>query len=254
MKTILVSPTSHMDHPAPQAALSAGPSRWARALHALRIGTLLLGVLLLGTLFLSASARPAAAQSSSGASSSGASQDAQQEIRTMLERRDQQIKDMLAGADGDYTTAQREELKTLINGVVDFRAMAQSALGPFWEDRTEEEKAEFVEVFRDIVRSQSLSDLDVYNSTVDFETIDVVGDSAFVRTMTTYEGTRVPVEYALERADSTWKAEDIIVDGVSTAEGYARSFQTVVRRRGFDALLQSLKRKQASIASRENNS
>lgn len=173
------------------------------------------------------------------------------EIRDMLEERDQQIKRILSGTN-DYSPEQREELKTLINGMVDFRAMAQTALGPFWTKRTEAEKDSFVVVFRDIVRSQSLSDLDVYNSPVTIETVDVAGDSAFVRTLTTYEGTKVPVDYVLQRADRTWRAEDIIVDEVSTAEGYARSFQTVVRRRGFDALMQSLERKRETIAARND--
>jgi len=172
----------------------------------------------------------------------------QQEIRTMLENRDQQIKEILRGSD-EYTADQREELKTLINGVIDFRAMGRVALGPFWDDRTEEEQSEFIDVFRDIVRSQSLADLEVYNSRVTFDEISVEGDSAYVRTTTEYEGTKTPVEYRLEREGDEWLAEDIIVDGVSTAEGYARSFQTVVRKRGFDALMNSLKKKREQVQS-----
>jgi len=172
----------------------------------------------------------------------------QQEIRTMLENRDQQIKEILRGTD-DYTTEQREELKTLINGVIDFRAMGQVALGPFWEDLSEAEQGEFIDVFRDIVRAQSLSDLEVYNSRVTFDEITVEGDSAYVRTTTEYQGTKTPVEYRLEREGDEWLAEDIVVDGVSTAEGYARSFQTVVRKRGFDALMTSLKKKREQVQS-----
>jgi phospholipid transport system substrate-binding protein len=172
----------------------------------------------------------------------------QQEIRTMLENRDQQIKEILRGTD-DYTTEQREELKTLINGVIDFRAMGQVALGPFWEDLSEAEQGEFIDVFRDIVRAQSLSDLEVYNSRVTFDEITVEGDSAYVRTTTEYQGTKTPVEYILEREGDEWLAEDIVVDGVSTAEGYARSFQTVVRKRGFDALMTSLKKKREQVQS-----
>jgi phospholipid transport system substrate-binding protein len=172
----------------------------------------------------------------------------QQEIRTMLENRDQQIKEILRGTD-DYTTEQREELKTLINGVIDFRAMGQVALGPFWEDLSEAEQGEFIDVFRDIVRAQSLADLEVYNSRVTFDEITVEGDSAYVRTTTEYQGTKTPVEYILELEGDEWLAEDIVVDGVSTAEGYARSFQTVVRKRGFDALMTSLKKKRDQVQS-----
>lgn len=164
------------------------------------------------------------------------------EIRQMLEERDQQIKSILRGTE-EYTSEQRAELKELINGVIDFQAMAQTALGPHWDDLSDEQRTEFVTVFRDVVRAQSMSDLDVYNSKVTYDQIDVHGDSAFVRTRTEYEGRRTPVEYVLKRREGAWRAEDVIVDGVSTAEGYARSFQTVVRKRGFEALMKSLRKK-----------
>jgi phospholipid transport system substrate-binding protein len=199
--------------------------------------SILLGAVLMAGLSLLA-ASPTRAQG----------QATQQEIRTMLENRDQQIKEILRGTD-DYTTEQREELKTLINGVIDFRAMGQVALGPFWEDLSEAEQGEFIDVFRDIVRAQSLSDLEVYNSRVTFDEITVEGDSAYVRTTTEYQGTKTPVEYILELEADEWLAEDIVVDGVSTAEGYARSFQTVVRKRGFDALMTSLKKKREQVQS-----
>jgi phospholipid transport system substrate-binding protein len=199
--------------------------------------SILLGAVLMAGLSLLA-ASPTLAQG----------QATQQEIRTMLENRDQQIKEILRGTD-DYTTEQREELKTLINGVIDFRAMGQVALGPFWEDLSEAEQGEFIDVFRDIVRAQSLSDLEVYNSRVTFDEITVEGDSAYVRTTTEYQGTKTPVEYILELEADEWLAEDIVVDGVSTAEGYARSFQTVVRKRGFDALMTSLKKKREQVQS-----
>lgn len=176
-------------------------------------------------------------------------QEQAQAIRQMLEQRDQQIKSILQG-DTTFTAQQREELKTLINGVIDFRAMGRRALGPFWDDLSASQQTEFIDVFRDIVRSQSLSDLEVYNSKVTYNAIDVEGDSAFVRTTTNYRGTSADVEYVLQRQDGTWLAEDIIVDEVSTAESYARSFQTVVRKRGFDALMNSLRKKREQIAAR----
>jgi len=172
------------------------------------------------------------------------------EIRQMLEARDQQIKDILEGSEA-YTAEQRTELKALINGVIDFAVMGQRALGPHWEDLSIEQQEEFVAVFRDVVRAQSMSDLGVYNSKVTYDQIDVHGDSAFVRTRTKYEGRTTPVEYVLERREEEWRAEDIIVDGVSTAEGYARSFQTVVRQRGFETLMESLRKKRDEVTATE---
>ena len=174
------------------------------------------------------------------------------EIRQMLENRDQQIKSIL-GESEDYDAEQRAQLKGLINGVIDFRVMGQRALGAHWDDLNHEQRDEFVSVFSDVVRAQSMSDLGVYNSAVTYDQIDVHGDSAFVRTQTKYEGRTTPVEYVLERRDEEWRAEDIIVDGVSTAEGYARSFQTVVRQRGFDTLMKSLQKKRDEVMAKNKS-
>jgi len=174
------------------------------------------------------------------------------EIRQMLEDRDREIKSILGDGDS-YTADQRKRLKGLINGVLDFRAMGQTALGPHWDTLGTDRREEFVSVFRDVVRAQSMTDLDVYNSKVTFDQISVHDDSAYVRSTTQYEGTKTPVEYILKKGESEWKAEDIIVDDVSTAEGYARSFQTVVRKRGFEALMESLRKKREEIQSKETS-
>ena len=201
---------------------------------------LYLSTLLAAIFLLNVGAAPAWAQGESATAA---------EIRQMLEGRDQQIKSILSGTD-DYTAEQRAQLKELINGVIDFRVMGERALGPHWNDLSEEQREEFVSVFQDVVREQSMSDLGVYNSKVTYDQIEVHDDSAFVRTRTKYEGRTTPVEYVLEEREGEWRAEDIIVDGVSTAEGYARSFQTVVRQRGFDTLMKSLRKKRRQIMSK----
>jgi len=173
-----------------------------------------------------------------------ASNDEADAIRAMLEERDAEIKSILNGSESNFTSAQREELMSLINGFIDFRAMGQQALGPFWSDLSEDQRAEFVDVFQDVVRHQSLSDLEAYNSEVTYNRIEVEDDSAFVRTTTRYQGSDTPVDYVLHRQDDTWLATDIILDEVSTAGGYARSFQNVMRKRGFDSLMNSLEKRQ----------
>ena len=169
--------------------------------------------------------------------------DAEREIRQLLEQRDKEIKSLL-GTRSTFTDAQRTQLKELINDDIDFEAMAKTALGPFWTDLSATQRAEFVAVFSDIVRAQSLSNLEIYKSKVTYDAIEVDGQTALVRTTTVYKDTPAKVEYVMTKAaDGSWDVDDIILDDVSTAEGYARSFQAVVRKRGFDALMTSLEKK-----------
>jgi phospholipid transport system substrate-binding protein len=161
------------------------------------------------------------------------------EIRAMLQGRDSAIKSILGSSD-DISTDQREQLRSLINDVIDFNAMGEGALGRHWTKITAEQQSEFVDVFSQIVRIQSLADIDVYRSSVEYGDISVEGDGAHVLTTTTYKSVPTPVEYALHRTPDGWKAGDIILDDVSTVKGYARSFQSVIRKKGFDSLMSRL--------------
>ena len=57
--------------------------------------------------------------------------------------------------------------------------------------------------------------------------------------------------FRMIRTDDGWLARDIVLDEVSTVEGYSRSFQTFIRKRGFDALMDNLNRKLEKIRSGE---
>ncbi len=194
--------------------------------------SLLIATLVLGTIF---SATPAAAQVQH-----------KDEIIKMLKERDAEIKTLL-GDESEFSDAQRAELKNLINGGIDFGKMGQDALGNEWDKLTPEQHAEFVKVFSEIVRGRSLADLEIYRLDVAYDDVKVEGESARVYTTTVYKEQPMKVEYAMGLRDDNWRVDDIILDGVSTTEGYARSFQTYIRKRGFDALMTSLHKRLAKI-------
>ena len=177
-------------------------------------------------------------------------QSPEQEIRAMLEKRDRDIKAAvkpLIDTPKTATEAQRQKATSLVNDQIDFEEMGRQALGKYWADLTETQRTEFVDVFADIVRSQSLADLDIYNASVVYEEIRVEGDDAYVKTATTYQDKQTTVEYVLAHKEDTWWLSDIILDAVSTVEGYARSFQTAIRKRGFEGLMKSLYKKRDKI-------
>ena len=177
-------------------------------------------------------------------------QSAEQDIRAMLEKRDRDIKQAvkpLIDNPKTATEAQREKAASLINDQIDFEEMGRQALGKYWADLTEAQRTDFVDVFGEIVRSQSLTDLDVYNARVTYEEISVDGDKAYVKTAITYQDRETTVEYILRSKENAWGLTDIILDAVSTVEGYARSFQAAIRKRGFDGLMKSLYKKRDKI-------
>jgi phospholipid transport system substrate-binding protein len=175
-----------------------------------------------------------------------AQQDHRDVIIKKLKNRDAEIKAIL-GDETDFTDTQREELKYLINGAIDFEKMGQDALGSQWDKLTAEQHAEFVKVFSEIVQGRSLADLEIYRLDVTYDDVKVEGENARVMTTTIYKDQPMKVEYAMGLRNDEWRVDDIILDGVSTTDGYARSFQTYVRKRGFDALMTNLHKRLAKI-------
>lgn len=170
-------------------------------------------------------------------------QDGEQEIRQLLNERDAQIKELLGPKGNEYTQEQRDEIKDIVNDVIDFRSMASYALGNTFEEISEEERDEFVSLFSTIIRDNSLNRLDIYRAEVTYNNIDVTSDTAKVETIARLDNVRTPVDYNLERKEGEWVVTDLIIDEVSTAESYNRQFQSIIRQRGFDALMDNLRRR-----------
>ena len=170
------------------------------------------------------------------------SQQSAADIQEMLEDRDREIKSLLGKSD-NISAEQKEQLRAVINDVIDFHAMGQASLGRHWNRLSNEQQGEFIDVFSKIVRSQSLADLDVFRSSVAYDVITVTGEEAHVFTTTIYKHVPTSVEYELRYDEGRWLAIDIILDEVSTVKGYSRSFQSIIRKKGFDELMKRLRKK-----------
>ena len=171
-------------------------------------------------------------------------QDAENEVRTLIVQRDRDIKTAVREMESD--PSQREVARSLINDRIDFEEMGRLALGRYYEDLSSDERSDFTETFGAIVRAQSLGDLSVYEAPVTIKSVTVTGEKASVSTTARVREADLDVVYQLHRKDDAWWLYDIIIDGVGTVEGYSVSFQTFLRKRGFEAFMQSLRKRLAS--------
>lgn len=179
-----------------------------------------------------------------GASSLSANiSDKKDDIKNFLQERDSEIKALVGPKGTNHTDEQKEKLKNIINDVMDYAAMAEYALQSTYEELSPEQRHEFVDIFSTIVRDQSMNSLDIYRADAEYIQIVVDGSTATVETIATLENVRTPVTYELRARGDSWVITDMSIDNVSTAESYRRSFQNIIRRRGYDALLTSLKRR-----------
>ena len=170
-------------------------------------------------------------------------QNADQEIKDLLESRYDQIKELMGPEGTEYSDAQRAELKEIINGIIDFEAMAKEALDDTYNTISEEQRNEFVDLFSTIVRDQSLNKLDIYRAKVTYTNITANGDQARVETLAELDDVRTPVNYEMEKNGDEWVITDMEIDDVSTAGSYNRQFQRIINQKGFDSLMNSLRKR-----------
>ena len=168
-------------------------------------------------------------------------------VKQLLEERDQEIKTILGPEGTEYSQQQRQELKNVINGVIDYSAMAKYALQKTYNEISAAQQEEFIDLFSTIIRDHSLNQLDIYRADVRYRSISLDGDDAVVETMATRKDIRKEVVYELHYDDSKgeWVVTDFIIDDVSTADSYQRQFQNIINKKGFESLMETL-RKRAS--------
>ena len=168
---------------------------------------------------------------------------ATEDVRELMESRDLQIKQLLGAEGSEYSSNQRDELKDIVNGIIDFTEMAKTALEVTYDTISVEDRTEFVQLFSSIIRDQSLANLDIYRASVSYERIDGTTDSMYIETLAEWDNIRTPVHYIMSKNSGEWRIEDMSIDDVFTAESYNRQFQRIIRSRGFDYLMSTLRKR-----------
>lgn len=173
----------------------------------------------------------------------GQTSDAASDVRSLMESRDQQIKQLLGPEGTNYSSTQRDELKDIVNGIIDFTEMAKTALEVTYDTISVAERTEFVQLFSSIIRDQSLANLDIYRASVSYERIKGSNDSIYVETLAEWDNIRTPVHYIMSKSTGKWRIEDMSIDDVFTAASYNKQFQRIIRSRGFDYLMTTLRKR-----------
>ena len=131
----------------------------------------------------------------------------------------------------------REALKDVINGLIDFQELSRRALRRHWSQRTPEEQAQFVDVFRELVRTSSVQKLEIYEAdSITYQPAETDGDRSRVMTIAHKGRNSVEILYLMHKVGDEWKAYDVVVDESSTLRTYQDSFQREINSTSYEAM------------------
>lgn len=164
------------------------------------------------------------------------------QLRPEIDRVIKTLEDPALKGDGKEA-ARRQALRAITESVFHWDEMARRSLGPHWQNRSDAERREFVNLFRDLIEQAYGSKIALYSGErVAFVGDSVEGDQATVRTrITTRQGKDVPVDYRMTRKDSRWLIYDVAVEGVSLVGNYRTQFNQIIRTSSYEELVRKLK-------------
>lgn len=138
------------------------------------------------------------------------------------------------------------EILKVVDHYFSFEEMAKSALGHPWKDQTPEKRREFTRLFRQLLFNTYVDRLQNYtgaNEKVVYDSQEVSGDYAVVKTHVLYQGNDASLDYRLHKTGGEWKVYDVVIEGISLVENYRSQFSSILANESFDSLLQRLREK-----------
>lgn len=136
------------------------------------------------------------------------------------------------------------ELRRVLNQATDLDLVGRLVLGRYWRTATEEQRAEYTDLFRQYVMQNLASRLGTYRGeSYNVAGAQVVDDrDAVVSTRITRPGaTPLRVDWRLRSADGDFAIIDVVVEGVSMVVTQRSEFASIIGSQGFDGLLDLLR-------------
>ncbi|HYA90132.1 MAG TPA: ABC transporter substrate-binding protein [Thermodesulfobacteriota bacterium] len=143
--------------------------------------------------------------------------------------------------------SREEEKRRLVRKVVDERfdweEMSRRSLARYWDQRTEEEKKEFVRLYSDLLERTYMDKVEGYSGEkVTYEGESVDNGYAMVKVkIVTKKNTDIHVRYGLKKKGNKWLVYDVSIEGVSLVNSYRTQFNRIILQSSYENLVKRLR-------------
>ncbi|MGH7381677.1 MAG: MlaC/ttg2D family ABC transporter substrate-binding protein [Candidatus Methylomirabilales bacterium] len=145
------------------------------------------------------------------------------------------------GSDGKPSQEKFIQMSRLVAELFDFPELARLSLGPHWQQRSPQERKEFVTLFGKLIaRSHFMKIPTKAKAEQRYVGERIEGDRAVVQAVVMAEDNEIPIDYALVRYNGTWKIYDLGIDGMRLSEIYRSQFNKVISAGSYDDLVRRM--------------
>lgn len=143
----------------------------------------------------------------------------------------------------------KKEIWNIVNGVFDFRTISMRTVGRPWKEFSEQEQADFVDAFSELLGTSYLSRIESYNDeTITYLSQEIQeADKAVIKTAIIRKNGNVPLEYNVLKKNSDWFIYDVKVEGISLVKNYRTQFSSFLAKKKPADLIKRLREKNIEI-------
>ncbi len=160
----------------------------------------------------------------------------------------------------DFVKAKQSELVKLVQAgkeadvdkvfdqVLDYRVLAESALGDHWAERTPAERDQFTDLLSKLVRNSYRKNIKkTLGYEISYKGTEKGKDGDLVRTVAknTKDAREEPIsiDYVVRAQSSGQRIVDVVTEGSSMVKNYRSSFNRIMKKGGFPELLKRMQKK-----------
>ncbi len=144
----------------------------------------------------------------------------------------------------------RHMVTDIVETMIDWPEVGRRALAVHWRKRTPQEKEEFINLFRDLLKRTYSEKLDIYaGEQIVYVSEAVEGNRAVVKTkvINKKKGEEYTVDYRLVKRGEKWLGYDVVIEGISAVNNYRIQFNEVIVGSSYEALIKKMKNREIKI-------
>ena len=137
--------------------------------------------------------------------------------------------------------ARRAALRKTIDERFNYRQMVMRSLAKNWDARSDQERQEFIALFKSLLENSYATKLEAYrDEKINYLDEIIKGEYALIKTEVVRRSSTLGVDYKLIQENGDWKVYDFVIEGVSMVRNYRSQFTKIIRRDSYEVLVQKL--------------
>ena len=137
--------------------------------------------------------------------------------------------------------SRRAALQKAIDERFDYRQMVMRSLAKNWDLRSDQERQEFIGLFKSLLENSYASKLESYSDEkINYTNEMIKGKYALVKTEVVRPSSTIAVDYKLIQENGDWRVYDFVIEGVSMIRNYRSQFTKIIRKDSYEVLVQKL--------------